>query len=117
MRIWLDDYRPAPEYDKVTGRELPKWTVVKTSAECIKLVETGGVKFISFDHDLLGDDTGYKVAMRIEELAAAGKIPPIDYAVHSGNPVGAKRIDQAMKSAWRFWEQRKGDYNGTPEKR
>jgi hypothetical protein len=106
MRIYLDDLRNPPLFDSLTGEPV-KWDqVVRNGRDMIALVETGKISFISFDHDL-GENTptGYDVAKRIEALAAAGKIKPIDYTIHSANPVGANNIDAAMKSAWRFWEK------------
>ena len=102
MKIFLDDIRDPPLFDRVTGERLT-WTVVRTAEEAISLVEAGKVTFISFDHDLGYGLSGYDVAKRIEELAHSGAINPIDYAIHSANPVGAENIDRAMKSAWRFW--------------
>jgi MoaA/NifB/PqqE/SkfB family radical SAM enzyme len=107
MRVFLDDIRDPPKHDRLTGEKLVWDRVIRNGGEAIELVEKGLVTFMSFDHDIGFDYTGYDVAKRIEELAYAGKIPPIDYAVHSANPVGADRIDQAMKSAWRFWDARK----------
>lgn len=102
MKLYLDDVRePVNMGSAVPASEL---TVVRTAQEAIDLVKTGQVEFISFDHDLGTELTGYDVAKVVENLAAEGKIPPIDYQIHSANPVGAGNIDQAMKSAWRFWD-------------
>lgn len=100
MRIYFDDIRDPP----LTGTMFDK--VIRTPEELIDLIRTGVVRFISFDHDM-GDTTpltGYDVAKEVEKLAAEGKISPIDYSIHSGNIVGCKNIDAAMKSAWRFWK-------------
>jgi hypothetical protein len=104
MRIYLDDERDPPTKDRF-GEPLPEWTVVRTAQEAIALVATGQVEFIDFDHDLGTKLTGYDVAQYIELLAVDNLIPPIGFAIHSGNPVGAGNIDRAMKSAHRFWEQ------------
>lgn len=106
MRIWLDDLRPAPRSNWLGEDE--HWDyVVKTAHEAIELVKTGTITYISFDHDLGPEKagTGYDVARFIEEQAFLGTIPPIDYALHSANPVGRANIDKAMKRAWSFWEK------------
>ncbi len=110
MRVWLDDVRPAPRVDHLTMEDLTWDHIVTTAPEAIELIETGEVTFISFDHDLGApeDGTGYDVAKYIEAQAAAGTIPPIEYALHSANFVGRANIDAAMKSAWRFWDERTG---------
>ena len=96
IRMWLDDVRPMPrEYNYHA----------KTSIEAINMLKNGNVVFISFDHDLGEDDTGYKVAQWIEEAAYNNKIKPIDWQIHSANPIGAKRIESTMKNAERFWNE------------
>ncbi len=114
MRVWLDDIREAPRVDHLTMEDLTWDHVVTTAQEAIALVETGKVTFISFDHDLGAPEaaTGYDVAKYIEAQAAAGKIPPIEYALHSGNIVGRGNIDAAMKSAWRFWDGKAKESHG-----
>ena len=96
LRVWLDDIRPAP-----AGYEH-----VYTVEEIIKLLETGKVERVSLDHDL-GDDrligTGTDVANWIEEHAFLGDLPRLEWNVHSANPVGAKRMEQALRNADKFW--------------
>jgi len=91
--LWLDDRRPAPG---------PHWLVAKTSEEAIALLSTEQVEWISFDHDLVGDDTGMKVVDWLDrkqfdqnDYALPG------YSVHSGNPVGASNIRRAMEAIYR----------------
>ena len=91
MRVWLDDVRPAPE----------GWVLVKTPEEAIALLIAGGVDTISLDHDLGLDDvrTGYAVAAWIEEaVATRGFSPPATIVVHSANPVGRRRMEQAISA-------------------
>jgi len=80
---------------------------LRTASECIALLETEQVDFISFDHDLGNDEdgTGYDVAKFIEERVVRGTMEPIEYSVHSANPVGANNIDNAMKSAFRIFNR------------
>lgn len=97
MRIWLDDVRPMPEdYDF--------WA--KNGDDAMLKIASGSVEKISFDHDLgLSSPTGYDVAKAIEHWAYYKIIPPIVWEIHSANPVGRKNIEQAMKSAERYWNQ------------
>lgn len=102
MKIWLDDQINDKD---CPARHTPEGFVgIDNADEAIKLIESGDVDYISFDHDL-GDNvkTGYDVAIAIEELAYFKKIGKIEWDIHSANPVGAKNIHNAMKSAERFW--------------
>lgn len=92
MFLFLDDLREPPE-----GAIL-----CRTAEEAIRLIETGQVTLIDFDHDLGEGPTGYDVANRIEELVAAGKIPMPAWRIHSANPVGRKNIEAAMRAAERW---------------
>jgi hypothetical protein len=106
MRIYLDDIRNPPLFDRYTGERLD-WVICRTAAEVIVLLDSHKVKYISFDHDLGPDPagTGYDVAKFIESQAHTNPdFPPVDYDIHSGNPVGSNNIDQDMKSAWRVWD-------------
>jgi len=93
MKLWIDDIRIAPN----------DWHWVKTSEEAIAAFIYNTITEVSFDHDLGGEDTGYKVAEYIEFAAQFGFQPRIKWQVHSANPVGRKRIAAAMNSAERFW--------------
>jgi len=91
-RLWLDDLRPAPG---------PDWLVARTSAEAIAILETEDVGYISFDHDLGGDDTAMAVVDWLDERAALRPDYPIpDWGVHAANPVGGERIRAAMRAMW-----------------
>lgn len=98
MKVWLDDERKMPEdYDV--------W--VKDAAWAKKLIDEGEVTFISLDHDL-GENsgTGYDVACHIEMLVSNGQIKMPKWSCHSQNPVGKKRIVEAMESAGRIYLKR-----------
>ncbi len=96
MRLYLDDLRPTPsDFD----------ARAYTAAEAIRLLESGAVTLISFDHDLGEPEngTGYDVARWIEEQVATNpdfRMP--DWRVHSANPVGAGNIHRAMINANRM---------------
>lgn len=95
-KVWLDDERPMPEgFDKH----------VRTAGDAMDLLKSGGVSFISLDHDLGNDSngTGYDVAKFIEEGAFLGTVPPMDVRVHSANPVGAAKIRMCIENAKKYW--------------
>ena len=78
---------------------------------------------ISLDHDL-GEEangTGYEVARWIEEDAfrwcqgESTGLPPLQWAVHSQNPVGFGRMTQALRNADRFWSERGKLFSGRRE--
>lgn len=98
IRIWLDDLRTMPE-------GFTHWA--RTASEAIDLLRTGTVDEISFDHDLGPEEagSGYDVAKFIEEQAHLGKLKPMNWHIHSANPVGRANIEAAMKSAEYFWEK------------
>ena len=100
MRIWLDDIRPMPE-------AYTHWA--KSSSEAILLITdlfNPHLERISFDHDLGQPEgyTGYDVATFIERLAYGGLIKRCEWEIHTDNPMGRRRIRQAMESAERFWD-------------
>lgn len=110
IHLWLDDIRPMPEGYNIHA---------KSAKEAIEHLKTGKVTKISLDHDLglveieiagikrAKEDenapTGYDVAKWIEEAAYLGKIGRLEWDVHSANPIGAKRISEAMRMADQFW--------------
>ena len=96
MWLFLDDVREPPSN---------QWCVVRTAIAAIDFLKTNTVKRISFDHDLGSDITGYHVANFIEEMAAYDKITPLEWTIHSANPVGRANIQRAMESAERFWQK------------
>jgi hypothetical protein len=95
MKVWLDDERPMPP-----GYDLH----VKSASEAIALLARGGVEVISLDHDL-GEErgTGYDVACYIEQAAYSSELAQLEVLVHSANPVGRARIEQAISQAKVFW--------------
>ncbi|MBV5340578.1 MAG: hypothetical protein J0665_13655 [Deltaproteobacteria bacterium] len=98
MKVWLDDERSMPpEFDQH----------VKTAHEAIALIETGMVTLISLDHDLgeAQNGTGYDVACFIEQSAYVGQLAPVEILIHSANPVGRIRMEQAIAMARQFWER------------
>ena len=92
MFIFLDDIRIPP----------PGAILCRTAEEAMKLLETGEVDYISFDHDLGLGLSGYDVAKYIEQLVFEGSIQCPRWTIHSANPVGRNNIEAAMKAAERF---------------
>lgn len=91
IEIFLDDVREPP-----AGFH---GVICRTARSAIQVLSTGLVSYISFDHDLGTELTGYDVATYIEESVYKGIFTCPKYAVHSANPVGAARIHAAMTSA------------------
>lgn len=94
--IYLDDLRTPKTTDK-------DWVILRSSAEIIEYVKKNGMpSFISFDHDLGGDDTAMVFIKWVIEydLDNDGKIIPADFSwfVHSANPVGAGNIEGLLSS-------------------
>lgn len=95
MKLWIDDVRKAPD----------GWTWVKSSSDAIKMILKNEIEEISFDHDLGGEDTAYRVATMIEEKAHDKKIPRMIWYIHSANPVGERNIRMAMQNADKYWNR------------
>lgn len=90
MKIYLDDERITPE----------GWHRTYTPQETIELLKTRKVTDLSLDHDL-GDDagigTGYDVLLWLEEeIYNDNSFPVPEMKVHSANPAGALRMNQAI---------------------
>lgn len=88
MKIWLDDMRAAPK----------GWIRVTNYDDCIKILESGKVCYLSLDHDLGTLETGYDVATWIEQKVWQEAFYPPVIEVHSANPVGRKKIEAAIAS-------------------
>lgn len=94
MKLWLDDIREMPAEFNVC---------VRTANEAIEILKTGKVTLVSLDHDLGTEETGYTVALFIEQSAFEGTIPQMELRVHSQNGVGVKNIIAAFNQAKKFW--------------
>lgn len=103
MKIWLDDLREPPD---------SSWIWRKDVMGCLRLIKTllaapkgdQEILTIDFDHDLGEDLTGYTVACWLEEHADLFE-QPIEWNVHSWNPVGAPKIVSAMRSFDRIFHR------------
>lgn len=90
INLWVDDERlPPDDY---------MWAI--TAAEAINIIKSFPIDTLSLDHDLgpPSAGTGYDVACWIENNIA--HIPKI-IDCHSANPVGRKRIEMAINSAYK----------------
>ena len=91
MKLWLDDIREAPE----------GWERATTIGEAkLILAIFGGADEVSLDHDLGESDegqTGYDFLMW---CIANDKVPPI-VKFHTMNPVGKKRMEQALENYYK----------------
>lgn len=103
VKLWIDDMRPAPD---------DTWDVATTSQYATKNIYAAlyaGMPYreISFDHDLGMDSEhdAWWVADNLERLAYMDDHPRITWHVHSGNPVGKKRITDALNSADKYWAE------------
>ncbi len=109
MKIWLDDERDPkdPFIQKEFGASSDMlW--VKTAPEAIAYLSTGKVTYISLDHDLCANATGYDVATWIEAQAFAGELPKLNWDVHTQNSVGYQKIVTALANADKYWEDQNG---------
>ena len=102
MRVYLDDARESPE----------GWTRTFTPEQTIELLQTGSVEKLSLDHDLGLDSpeaarTGYSVLLWLEAEIAHGRwtFPLPEIAIHSANPVGRGRMQQAIASIERLHQR------------
>lgn len=88
-KMFIDDVREPPSNDYV---------VVRSSSEALDYIKNNGMpSFISFDHDLGGDDTTMVFLRKLVDYWNGYDTIP-DYVVHSANPVGSKNIVSFMDS-------------------
>ena len=98
MRLYLDDIRdPKGKFD----------FIARDSVDAIMImIENGCPNFISFDHDLGGDDTAMKVIKWMVEQDMDSILDPdfsfipdnFKFFVHSANPVGKENIESYLNS-------------------
>lgn len=89
-KMFIDDIRSPPSDDYVVAR---------SSSEALDYIKNNGMpSFISFDHDLGGDDTTMVFLRKLVDYIWNGDDTPPDYIVHSANPIGSKNIASFMDS-------------------
>lgn len=87
-RLFIDDERYPPN----DGHE---WIIARSSQAAIDCIVTNGIpSYISYDHDLGGDDTSMRFIVWLIDSYLDGVLTefPNKYTVHSQNPVGARNI-------------------------
>src|SRR5690606_23444645 len=88
-KIYLDDLRLIPE--GLTG--------VRSYGECVNYIETNGLPaFISYDHVLGLQASGYGCAWWLVIYCMDHKVKLPDFPVHSQNPVGKKNIESLLNN-------------------
>jgi|SRR5690606_1584635 hypothetical protein len=86
-KLYLDDIRPIPF----------GFVGVRSYSEFVTFIEQNGLPdFISFDHDLGEEKTGYDCAKMLVEYCLDRQITLPDFAVHSQNPVGKQNIESLL---------------------
>ncbi len=98
MKLYIDDIRNPPStFDVLT----------RSSRETIDYMENYGCpNYISFDHDLGGDDTSMIIVnyMIQKDMNTEGEFIPDDFVfyVHSANPVGKSNIEGLLNNYINF---------------
>lgn len=111
MRLWVDDVRPAPgrlvDRNKTADNQVGAWIWSKTSKDAISVLKDWWdlIDVVSLDHDLGGDDTGYKILIFIEyQVAIEGRSAPM-IEIHTANPAARERMEAAVTSIIAFDRQ------------
>ena len=101
-KLFIDDVRDAPDN---------LWTVCRSSHQAIEHIKVYGMPaFISFDHDLGGEDTTMLFLRRLVNELWDGKETQPEYRIHSANPVGSENIKSFMES-WKKSIKLEGERN------
>jgi len=91
-KLFLDDIRFPPD---------DSWEIVRSSKEAIEWLKRNGCPdYMSFDHDLGGDDTAMDVVhwMINKDLDDESFLPTtFTFTVHSANPVGRENIYSLLR--------------------
>lgn len=90
-KLFIDDERFPPDGE---------WVIARSSAEAIAIINAAGMpSFISFDHDLGGDDTARRFIVWLTDQIVDEHLtlpPGFSFYVHSQNPIGAEWIRGTM---------------------
>ena len=108
--LFLDDIRfPEDVALKVAANSV---IICRSYADAVWAIETYGMPdFISFDHDLGEDRTGYDFAKWLGFYIMDNNEKIYNwfaYQVHSANPVGAENIDKYMKNLIQHFGENNG---------
>lgn len=96
--LFLDDLR---ELGYVSNFLFPfnekEWIVCRNSSEALGCIINNGIpKFISFDHDLGGEDTAMVFLKNWVSVFPDTPFP--QYHIHSSNPIGRENIKSFVDS-------------------
>jgi hypothetical protein len=101
INLFIDDERFPPN----DGRE---WVIARNYEEAIKILSETVPVYISFDHDLGEEKTGYDVAKWITFKDVDEKFQYLpddfDFYVHSQNPIGRENITCTFETYLKFRE-------------
>ena len=88
-KLYLDDLRVTPEgFDRVYNY-----------TDFVEYITQNGLpNFISFDHDLGEDESGYDCAKYLVEYCIEHNLPLPKFSVHSQNPVGKENIERLLNN-------------------
>jgi len=96
-KLFIDDERNPP----ISWCDEPV-KICRSSSEAISCISMHGIPdFISFDHDLGGEDTAIKVINWLENSCIEHNLrfsESFEFYVHSQNPVGAENIQYRMQA-------------------
>lgn len=88
-KIYLDDVRTIPE----------GFIGLRSFTEFITYIEANGLPdFISFDHDLGLQESGYDCAKWLVAYCLDNEMELPDFVVHSQNPVGKQNIASLLSN-------------------
>lgn len=89
IKLYLDDLRPIP--DEFIG--------VRSFTEFINYINQNGLPdFISFDHDLGLEESGFDCAKWLVNFCLDNHKKLPEFFVHSQNPVGKKNIESLLNN-------------------
>lgn len=88
-KLYLDDVRPIPE----------GYIGVRTYTSFVAYITDNGLPdFISFDHDLGLQESGYDCAKWLVEFCLDHNLELPGFEVHSQNPVGKENIRSLLQN-------------------
>ena len=89
VKLYIDDLRATPiGYQRVYSYK-----------EFIDFIQNKGIPdFISFDHDLGIEETGYDCAKFLVEYCLDHNLTIPNFTVHSQNPVGKENIEKLLNN-------------------
>ena len=99
-KMFIDDERFPPNDGE-------SWVICRTSSEAIEWVKQNGIPdYISFDHDLGGEDTSRVFIKWLTDELIDGRLEftkAFAISVHSQNPIGAKWIRETMDGLIKYF--------------